>query len=172
MCITSQKFSTCHKKLTMTWRWECVCSRVLRPCRCEVCRVAREESVLWLKGEGWQARALQLRQLFSSPFALQWFSHQPNLLNQGPASTKTANYAHMSCFAAPLLSSPTFFGHSLRFFIRLPLFFFLLQVTVTWENTALLLGSVVPLQFKLGPSNEEEEGLKCLTMEALIVAVL
>lgn len=108
----------------------------------------------------------------SSPFALQWFSHQPNLLNQGPASTKTANYAHMSCFAAPLLSSPTFFGHSLRFFIRLPLFFFLLQVTVTWENTALLLGSVVPLQFKLGPSNEEEEGLKCLTMEALIVAVL
>lgn len=43
----------------------------------------------------------------SSLFALQWFSHQTCLLNQGPHSTKTANCVPMSCPPFCPFSVPT-----------------------------------------------------------------
>lgn len=61
---------------------------------------------------GWSGNSRSVS-AFSSLFALQWFSHQTCLLNQGPPLTKTANYAPMKCPVLFFFVSPTGFYHSL-----------------------------------------------------------
>lgn len=78
---------------------------------------------------------------FSKLFALHWFSHQPCLLNQGPPSSKTANYAQMRCHPVPFLSPPMFPFSTLLCLVSI-LFFpapsdLFFQVTVRWENALL-----------------------------------
>lgn len=80
----------------------------------------------------------------SSLFALQWFSHQTCLLNQGPPSTKTANYVPMRCpplHPVPFVCPPGLY-HSVLCFILPPLFSFLLCLTYfsrSWSNGKTLL---------------------------------
>lgn len=91
---------------------------------------------------GWSGNSRSVS-AFSSLFALQWFSHQTCLLNQGPPLTKTANYAPMKCpvlffFCVPnrvLSFSTPFQLASIPFSLALSNLFF--HVSLQWENCVL-----------------------------------
>lgn len=103
-----------------------LCSSVLCPQWCEVCGVAWGQAVRQTVckpvvdrngGGGVADHKTPTPPALSKLFALHWFSHQPRLLNQGPPSTKTANYAQMRCHPVPFLSPPMFSFSTLLYLV-------------------------------------------------------
>lgn len=69
--------------------------------------------------------------------ALQWFSHQPGLLNQGPLSTKTANYARPRCHPTSSLTLSLPLPVSIPPLLSLPLSLFSVLLSTLARSASL-----------------------------------